>query len=81
MYHDIDGFYHNGELLNEVKKITNDIIQSAGSNKDIFSTGGMQSKLAAVKICINAGISVIIANAGKKNILNSNLYQIMKKEY
>ena len=67
---DIDGFYHKGELLKEVKCLTEEILQSAGDRGDQFSTGGMKSKLNAAKICLNAGIPVIIASSMKKNILN-----------
>ncbi len=67
---DIDGFYHKGELLKEVERLTEEILRSAGDRGDQFSTGGMRSKLNAAEICVNAGIPVIIANSRKKNILS-----------
>ncbi len=70
MLSDIDGFYHKGGLLKEVKSLTEEILKSAGDKGDRFSTGGMRSKLNAAQICINGGIPVIIANSMKKSILN-----------
>jgi len=66
---DIDGFIHKGELLRDVKKLTDEILNSAGGKGDPFSTGGMQSKLDAVEICVKAGIPVVIANSMTKDIL------------
>ena len=66
---DIDGFYYKGELLKEVECLTEEILKSAGDKGDKFSTGGMQSKLNAAKICVNAGIPAVIANSMKENIL------------
>ncbi len=66
---DIDGFYYKGELLKEVRCLTEEILKSAGDKGDKFSTGGMQSKINAAKICMNAGIPAVIANSMKENIL------------
>ena len=69
----IDGFciQKNGKqiLLQEIKKITDEIENYAGKSDDKFGTGGMKSKIQAAKISTHSGIPVIIANSDEKNIL------------
>ncbi|MBU1077514.1 MAG: glutamate 5-kinase [Spirochaetes bacterium] len=66
---DVDGFFYKGRVLQLVEKLSSDIMAAAGDRGDQFSTGGMKSKLNAVKISINSGIPVIIANHKKEDIL------------
>lgn len=69
----IDGFYilKNGRtmLISEVKKITPEMVKYAGETRDMFGTGGMRSKLQAVKIATRSGIPSVIANSAAKNVL------------
>jgi len=56
-------------ILSEVKKITPEIEECAGETEDMFGTGGMKSKLQAVKIATRSGIPSVIANSAEKNVL------------
>ena len=64
---DVDGFYikrkdGTSEKLTSVKKITKEIVASAGGAGSDGGTGGMMTKLQAVKICSKSKIPVIISN-------------------
>lgn len=66
---DIEGFYYKGKLMKTVEKLTDELLGEAGEKTDQFSTGGMKSKLNAVRIAINSGIPTIIAKSSEKDIL------------
>ena len=75
---DIDGLYtedprssSNAKLLNFVSNISPDIEKSAGGIGTAYGIGGMESKIKAAKICSFSGISMVIANSRKKNVLSS----------
>mgnify|MGYP001634844037 FL=1 len=82
---DIDGLYsddphknHDAELIKEVTDIDDKVFgmakDSTGSN---VGTGGMATKLMAAKIATYSGADMIIANAGKTDIL----YDIMNDDF
>lgn len=78
---DIDGLYDsdprrnpNAVLIREVRAITPEIVAKAGGAGTSRGTGGMATKLSAARICMDAGIPVIIAN-GKDPLC---LYDIME---
>ena len=82
---DIDGLYSDdphknpdAELIKEVTDIDDKVFgmakDSTGSN---VGTGGMATKLMAAKIATYSGADMIIANAGKTDIL----YDIMKDDF
>ncbi len=82
---DIDGLYSDdphknpdAELIKEVTDIDDKVFgmakDSTGSN---VGTGGMATKLMAAKIATYSGADMIIANAGKTDIL----YDIMNDEF
>ena len=82
---DIDGLYSDdphknpdAELIKEVTDIDDKVFgmakDSTGSNVD---TGGMATKLMAAKIATYSGADMIIANAGKTDIL----YDIMNDDF
>ena len=82
---DIDGLYSDdphknpdAELIKEVRDIDDKVFgmakDSTGSN---VGTGGMATKLMAAKIATYSGADMIIANAGKTDIL----YDIMNDDF
>ncbi|WP_439108453.1 glutamate 5-kinase [Alkalihalophilus lindianensis] len=73
---DIDGLYDDNpntnpdaKLLEVVKEITPEIEAAAGDSGSDVGTGGMSSKIEAVKISLAAGIETFIGDANKSNIL------------
>ncbi len=74
---DIDGLYTanplnnpKAKLLERVTDITPEIEEAAGGSGSSVGTGGMKSKIEAVKIALASGVSVFLGNAGTKNIVN-----------
>ncbi len=73
---DIDGLYtadpHQFEdaiLIPEVTEITDEILELAGAAGTELGTGGMVTKLSAAKLCMVAGIDVMIANGSDPSVL------------
>ncbi|WP_246939639.1 glutamate 5-kinase [Bacillus pinisoli] len=73
---DIDGLYNadprknpNAKLLDKVYKITPEIEAAAGDSGSSVGTGGMKSKIDAVKIAMASGISTFLGKAGIPNII------------
>lgn len=72
---DVDGLYkdHNHkkekEIVSIVNNISSDIEAMAQKSKDEFGTGGMVSKLQAVRIAASSGIPCIIANGKRENVI------------
>jgi len=59
----------DAKLINLVEKITNDVIQCAGSDPGALGTGGMASKVIAARKVTLRGIPAIIANGTRKGVL------------
>ena len=66
---DIEGLYTGdprkdptATLIPEVREITEGILQAAGGKGSALGTGGMATKLAAARLCTQAGIDMVIAN-------------------
>ena len=57
------------ECVREVYKVTDDIKKLAAKTKSSQGTGGMASKIEAARLCIDSGISCIVANGKTKDIL------------
>ncbi len=78
MLSDIDALYDKdpnksseAQPIRYVDSITKQIIQSAGSSSGSkYATGGMKSKIEAVKIAFDAGCRIILAGGRTENILN-----------
>ncbi|MEW5814906.1 MAG: glutamate 5-kinase [Spirochaetota bacterium] len=77
MLTDIDAFYdkdpkvhQDAKPIHTVEGLTKEIVKSAGSRGSTFSTGGMKTKIEAVKIAENAGCRVVIANGREPRIIN-----------
>ncbi len=73
---DIDGLYDknpkehdDAKLVKVVYEITPEILKSAGTKGSKFATGGMRTKIEAVKIASNAGCRIVLANGQKKNVI------------
>jgi glutamate 5-kinase len=74
---DIDGLYTedprknpDAKLLTKVTEITPEIEDSAGEPGSEAGTGGMRSKIEAVKIAMAAGISSFLGNAAVPDIIH-----------
>jgi len=66
---DIDGLYtsdpninENAEIIHELSEITEEIESIAMGSSTSFGKGGMATKIAAMKICQEAGTDVVIIN-------------------
>lgn len=73
---DIAGLYNadptknsNAKLLEHVHEITPEIEAAAGGSGSGIGTGGMRSKIEAVKIAMASGIATFLGNASNKNIV------------
>ncbi|MDA7704947.1 glutamate 5-kinase [Rickettsiales bacterium] len=88
---DIDGLYDknpklhsDAKLIKKIDKITAEIENMAGDTVTKFGTGGMKTKIEAVKMAFNTGCDVIIANGlidhPIKNIIDSENYSFFKSD-
>jgi len=73
---DIDGLYNadpskhvHAVLVEHVNEITPEIEATAGGSGSSVGTGGMKSKIEAVKIAMASGITTFLGNASKRNIV------------
>ncbi|AST93070.1 glutamate 5-kinase [Sutcliffiella cohnii] len=73
---DIDGLYDSdprenkdAKLLEKVEEITPSIEKAAGDSGSSVGTGGMKSKIDAVKIAMASGVPTFLGKAGVPNIL------------
>ena len=70
---DVDGLLRGGEsgpeLLEEVDRITPEIMELVGSDSKELSRGGMKSKLEAAGIVTRSGGAVVIANGRSPEVL------------
>ena len=77
---DIEGLYTadprkdaNAQLISEVHEVTEELKALASGKGTVLGTGGMITKLLAAEICLEAGISMVIANGAEPE----NLYDIV----
>ncbi len=73
---DIDGLYtadpHKDEsatLITRVESLTDDILALAEGATSNLGTGGMSTKLKAARMCMDAGIDMVIANGSEPQSL------------
>ncbi|MBY6038130.1 glutamate 5-kinase [Fictibacillus nanhaiensis] len=85
---DIDGLYTEdprknpeAQLLTKVNEITQEIEDSAGESGSEVGTGGMRSKIDAVKIAMASGISSFLGNATSSNIIHKAVAGIARGTY
>ena len=69
---DIDGLYDkdphqhpDARLLAQVTEVTEDICRMAGGSGTRWGTGGMTTKLEAARMCLEAGIEMVITNGAR----------------
>lgn len=78
MLSDIDGLYSadpritdNAEIIHTVTEITSELEKLANGAGTSFSTGGMKTKLAAARMCVEENIDTVITNGSvPENILS-----------
>lgn len=80
---DIDGLYTadphkdpSAKLIPVVEALTDEILALGGDEGSALGTGGMKTKLSAAKICMEAGVDLIIANGENPEII----YRIVSGE-
>ena len=80
---DIDGLYEEdphknpeAKLLETVHAVTDEVLAMAGGAGTQWGTGGMATKLSAAKVCIDAGIDMVITNGNRME----DLYGIVNGE-
>ncbi|MED4403655.1 glutamate 5-kinase [Metabacillus fastidiosus] len=85
---DIDGLYDsnprnnpNAKLLEKVYDITPEIEAAAGGAGSDVGTGGMKSKIEAVKIAMASGTSTFLGKASTPNIIYSAVEKKAKGTY
>ncbi|MGE3806250.1 MAG: glutamate 5-kinase [Gemmataceae bacterium] len=73
----VDGLYtgdpgssNDAKLLSTVPKLDAEVLGMAGTSKSALGTGGMRSKLRAVRIATAAGESVILANGTIPDVID-----------
>lgn len=66
---DIDGLYTadprrepDAKLIPEVRALTPELLAAAGGSGSALGTGGMATKLAAARLCMEAGVDMVIMN-------------------
>ncbi|MGM7720015.1 glutamate 5-kinase [Metabacillus sp. Hm71] len=85
---DIDGLYDSdprknekAKLLEKVYEITPEIEEGAGDSGSNVGTGGMKSKIDAVKIAMASGISTFLGKASIQNILGDAIKGVARGTY
>ena len=77
---DVDGLYDRNpladpeaKLIEHVDNVTEDLEAMAGDTVRQVSTGGMRTKLEAAKIARTAGVTTVLANGRRPNIIHDIL--------
>lgn len=73
---DVNGFYdmdprtcEEAHLQSEIHEITYDMELNSTNRGIAFSSGGMLTKLKGARVCMAAGIPMVIANSSETNVL------------
>lgn len=73
---DVDGLYDQDPRINtearlqsRVLEITSTMEENSSSRGSSFSSGGMYTKLSAARICMAAGVPMVIANSSHDNVI------------
>jgi len=69
LYNRDPGRYPDAELVKTVSRVTADIENMAGNSVSGLGVGGMKTKVAAARICGEAGCSMIIASASESCVI------------
>ncbi|NLU42756.1 MAG: glutamate 5-kinase [Firmicutes bacterium] len=77
---DTDGLYTadprkdpSAKRYDVVDELTLDILEGATDTASSYGTGGFHTKLEAARICMSAGIEMVIANADTERVLQQTL--------
>lgn len=77
---DVDGLYDcdphkfsNARLLSSIDEITEEMEESSRTRGSIFSSGGMFTKLRAARMCMAAGVPMLIANSDMEDVISRAL--------
>jgi glutamate 5-kinase len=73
---DIDGYYDrdprgdtDATLMDGVEVVTEEMVAAAGKPGSLLGTGGMATKLKAVRIAADGGCRVVLAHGRERNVL------------
>ncbi|MDD4801789.1 MAG: glutamate 5-kinase [Syntrophomonas sp.] len=73
---DVDGLYDqdprvhkDAQLQSEVYEITDNMEENSANKGIAFSSGGMLTKLKGARVCMTAGIPLVIANSSEINVI------------
>lgn len=73
---DVDGFYDKDPrahpdacLRSEIHEITEEMEENSSTRGIAFSSGGMLTKLRGARVCMAAGIPLVIANSREENVI------------
>ncbi|MCL2631721.1 MAG: glutamate 5-kinase [Coriobacteriia bacterium] len=73
---DIDGLYsadprrhEDAVLIDSIGALTKEIVQAAGAAGTVRGSGGMVTKLEAARICMAAGIQMVICEGERPNVV------------
>lgn len=67
---DVDGLHdgRGGDVIDEIERVTPDVLKLAGDSSSTLGSGGMRSKLDAARIATASGIPVVIAKFGARSL-------------
>jgi len=65
----VDGLYRQGRLVDLVDQIDGTVRSWVDGGRTALGSGGMRSKLQAVRLATDAGVPVLIANGGQRDVL------------
>ncbi len=60
----------NGQRIQIVEKVSDNIFAHAQDQKKDFTVGGMRSKLSAVRMSVNSGVPVFLASGRDRDVLS-----------
>jgi len=73
---DVPGLYDTrktsptrGEIVPEVRHIGRDVLAMAGGTEGLAGTGGMKTKLDAARICMCSGLTMVIADGRRPDVI------------
>lgn len=73
-YYDADPRHHaDAHPLAKVSEVTDEMIESAGKAGSLQGTGGMRTKLKAVRIAAEGGCRVVLAHGRREDVLSGIL--------
>lgn len=65
----VDGFLDNGAVVPQITAIDEELMAKVVKKESQFTKGGMESKLTAIGIALNAGVKVMLTNGRKDGVI------------